>query len=383
MKRTMIVLAAMTFACASYALDLNFDLESDMVYGSYIKNDLLNLLPQQSTPTALTAFEQIRVKAKQGMDGVKMVFDGRFYVRPGTETMDYVIDNAYFSVDNPNGLVLYAGKQRIKWGTGYTFNPTDRLQPQKNALDPTRYLEGIYAVRGEWSNDFMTPSLIISPGPQNVNQPALENFRFALQLYKLVGTMDVFINSIYQMNKIQTIGSAVSWDEGIAVINAEGAVVRNMDPAENVLRYAGMGGSNDLRFNWLIGVQKQFDADKMVNIEYYRNEWGATNSQFDTLIAEAPHDPGIMNFAMLGIKKDYASATVSYTMDEKVSFSMAAIYGPDDGTTLVYPQVSWVENQNFDFLIGYLQNLTEKGNREGIYILPIYNFVEMRLRIYL
>jgi hypothetical protein len=117
--------------------------------------------------------------------------------------------------------MLYTGKQRIKWGVGFNWNPTDKLQPEKNVLDPTLDLEAFYAIRLEYSNDFITPSFIIAPELNSNVENLTENLRFALQLYKLIGTADIFLNGIYQMKNIQTIGVALSYDLDFFIFNFE------------------------------------------------------------------------------------------------------------------------------------------------------------------
>jgi len=43
------------------------------------------------------------------------------------------------------------GKQRVAWGSGFAWNPTNRLEPPKNALNTTLEQEGALAARLDWA----------------------------------------------------------------------------------------------------------------------------------------------------------------------------------------------------------------------------------------
>ncbi len=395
MKKILIITATVLLSSLALALDYNVDLETDALYYNYIKNQALSeeLSLMQSAPASVPqalqlsqsstqAFEQITLKLNQELSNVKFVFDSRFYISPGVESIGYVIDNAYFSYTN-DSFVLYTGKQRIKWGTGYSWNPTDLLQPTKDLLEPGRYLEGIYALRAEYSNDFITPSLIISPDTQALNTPVAQNYRFALQLYKLIGTADFFLNSIYQYQTLQTIGSAISWDFGPAILNLEGAAVRYINTADNIRTNMGLDNGATIQYNWLAGVQKQITQDTFLYIEYFRNNWGVDNTEYDRMYSMAQTTPSILGLSQLVIKKDYGMMSFSYNWNDKLTLAITGIYGMDDGMALVYPQIIWLENQGFDILLGYLQNCTTSRSGEGQTGIPIYNYLELRLRAYL
>src|SRR5262249_59992108 len=49
------------------------------------------------------------------------------------------------------GLAIKAGKQRIGWGSGFAWNPTNRLEPPKNPLNIGLEQEGVLAARMDWA----------------------------------------------------------------------------------------------------------------------------------------------------------------------------------------------------------------------------------------
>ncbi len=355
----------------TYGYDLNFDLEAQFFYNNYIKNETYNYMASQTTLTAFDAIQKTRIKLMEKIDEIKLNFDARLYFKPDQNRLDYFIDSLYFSFEN-GPFILYAGKQRIKWGTGYTWNPTDKLQSQKNILDPAVDLEGFYALRFEYSNDFITPSFIISPDLKSTERDFGENFKFALQLYKLIGSADFFINWIYQMNYKHILGAAISYDADFLVLNLEGAAIRYMYIPEYYETYAY--STDALDWSYLIGFTKTIESNFFICAEYYYSGWGLNEKEFSKYIE-------LYNTSCFGIKKRYLSLNISWTWDEKIMFSIVTIYGGDDNTILLYPRIEYVENSNFNFEIGFLENITDK-DKESYYSIPVYNITSLKLKAY-
>lgn len=363
------------------AFNFNMDFETDLLYTRYRKNAffLMNNMSNQLSP--VSSFEEIRLKLEKEVEPIHFNINTRFYIRPQTSSVDYVIDNAYFSIMQ-GPFITYVGKQRIKWGVGYAWNPSDLLQPTKDIFDPTRYLEGIYAVRMEYSNDFITPSIIISPEPQNNDDHLSRNIKLACQLYKLVGTADVFLNSIYLDNQFLTLGGAVSWDMGICVLNLEGAGIQYKNKNLNILRALDQEDSKKIKFNYLAGLAKSMGSEFFLTLEYYRNEWGLTNPQFNQLWNTMIQNPENVHFIFYGMKKDYMSFDLSYTWQETMTFDIATLLGLNDNSLVVYPRITYLVNSNFDVTLGVFENLSKQQNGEGYEVIPIIDSVELRIKAY-
>ncbi len=372
MKKSFFILFFFFIFFYSYSQDINFDLESQFFYYNYIKNETFEFISQNTTLTAFDAQEKIRIKYKNISDQIKFVLDIRSYLKPEKEEINYIVDSAYFSFEN-GPFILYAGKQRIKWGVGYTWNPSDRLQPQKDILNPAEDLEGFYALRLEYSNDFLTPSLIISSEPKSYDKDFLENIRFALQLYKLIGTVDFFINGIYQMNNIQTIGASFSWDVNLFILNLESAALRFMEPSLWNTRKAGIDGDK-IDYSYLLGINKNIDLSTFITLEYYYNGWGFDNTEYNDYIDIAK----ILEF---GNKKNYFLFIFSYTWEEKITSSLTFIWGADDSSFLLYPEIQYVENSVFNVELGFIENITDK-NKETYYAIPLFNNLILKLKAY-
>ncbi len=364
MKKFLLIATILMSATITYAMDINVDSVTDVSYANFIKS-----LPyfHPGTLKAVNSYEKIRLKAKQAMEQVTLNFDGRFYLYPDTTSLDYNIDSAYVTIAN-GPFVVYAGKQRIKWGTGYFWNPSDNLQPAKNLFRTTEDLEGVFALRAEYSSDIVTSSLIILPTGAFGYGGIYGSFDGAVQLYKMIGTCDVYANYIYKPGA-QSFGAAISWDAGFAVVNAE----YDMKQVEAGTHY--VFGDRDYSDSYSIGLSKMISDELSAVIEFYRNNNGSGNDTFETQIRT-------LGFAHGLSKVDYLAYTVNYVLDQKFGFGITGLHGLDDGTTLIFPSVSYVENQNYDIQLALLENLTRVGINEGTYSFNIYNTVELRINAY-
>jgi hypothetical protein len=82
----------------------------------------------------------------------RAVFRGYVEEEWGTsgEGTDFLVRQGYVQYWWGEKLGVRAGKQRVAWGSGFAWNPTNRLEPPKNALNTTLEQEGALAARVDW-----------------------------------------------------------------------------------------------------------------------------------------------------------------------------------------------------------------------------------------
>lgn len=89
------------------------------------------------------------LSAKQSLGSARLVFRG--YVERslgGTGNATRVrARQAYAQYGFGSGLQLRFGKQRIAWGSGFAWNPTNRLEPPRNPVNTGLEQEGAWAAR--------------------------------------------------------------------------------------------------------------------------------------------------------------------------------------------------------------------------------------------
>lgn len=65
------------------------------------------------------------------------------------ESLSLTVNEFYSDLNFGDLLYLRLGKQRLSWGAGYVFNPSDPVNPPKNPTDQRAILEGVPALKAE------------------------------------------------------------------------------------------------------------------------------------------------------------------------------------------------------------------------------------------
>jgi hypothetical protein len=107
------------------------------------------------------------------------------------DTLSFDVNQVYADLNFGDLLYLRAGKQRLKWGAGWVFNPSDPVNPPK---DPTRALqtnEGVPALKAELITSVLSLAAFgtVFERPQEfgiggkISSSALEGSDFSLSAY--------------------------------------------------------------------------------------------------------------------------------------------------------------------------------------------------------
>ncbi len=65
------------------------------------------------------------------------------------ESLAFTVNELYADLNFGDLLYLRLGKQRLSWGAGYVFNPSDPVNPPKNPTDQRAILDGVPALKAE------------------------------------------------------------------------------------------------------------------------------------------------------------------------------------------------------------------------------------------
>ena len=106
-----------------------------------------------SASTTYPGLGRLAVGWRETHGSFRAVFRGyveRTWGTQGDET-DWVVRQGYLQYWWGEKVGLRVGKQRIAWGSGFAWNPTNRLEPPKNALNTTLEQEGALAARLDWA----------------------------------------------------------------------------------------------------------------------------------------------------------------------------------------------------------------------------------------
>lgn len=324
---------------------------------------------------------------------------------------DWTLDQAYAYVDFSDKFSVTGGKQRIRWGTGMTFTPTDRWQPAANTLDPTRYLEGTYLFKADLFLPIASLTAVYTPSREHVEYRVDPDHVVGLRLYKLIGTLDIYLSatrSIYSRrgsingrtsnyDEYETnYGAAFSWDSGPAVIYGEAS---HLKLTSGTIRHLLVPDVNTWQQRFVLGTSKQFNSSSSGYIEAYYNGWGLSHSDYKRLnkilgqlqgfygpyIENTPFADFVDQVMQLGsparsLHQWYIALNGTYIYKETWGVTGNVIYEPVDNSCFVYPLLTYRGVENMDFMLGYS---TVFGSSDGEKaLMPAIHAVDFRFIVY-
>ncbi len=231
---------------------------------------------------------------------------------------------AWIGLEDERGVVR-AGRQRIAWGSGKLWNPTDVLNPYDPTTverDERRGVDALYARKGVGS--LGQAELAWAPGDYWVDHALLargranwEGWDAALMGGKIPGSTASFV---------------VGGDFAGALFEgtAHGEVAW-FDPATRTPYWkAGLGYdynfASDTKWSWLKDAAFVFEL-------YHAGNGKVDPRRYDYAALRAGKEQGVA--------QNYFGATFSKDLHTLLKLECAAIVNADDGSTLAYPSLSW------------------------------------------
>ncbi|MBI4985367.1 MAG: hypothetical protein HZC24_08500 [Rhodocyclales bacterium] len=205
-------------------------------------------------------------------------------------------DEAYASFKPDPGFTLDIGKQALKWGKGYAWNPVGFVERSKDPNDVELAREGYTMVAADFIRNFdgdlktlaFTP-LLLPVGTQtnrDFGQP--NHVNLAAKLYLLYRDTDIDFTWLGNGSRSSRFGVDFSRNLGSALeIHGEWARLRDVETRR--IDAAGNIGSTTRRVDSaLLGLRYQTENDTTWIAEVYRNGSGYTQSEltdFHRLVA--------------------------------------------------------------------------------------------------
>lgn len=240
-------------------------------------------------------------------------------------TLDQRLFRATVAWSTPRAVVT-VGRQRVAWGTGFVWTPTDVLHPLEPAAierDEKRGVDAIQIVLPDGS--FGAAELVFAPGR------SAGAHRFAGRVRGHVGEYDVTAMG-GRFGREWVVGGDFAGYVGTAGFRGEAAVTRtasgrwtlrataNVDhmPAESVYGF----------------IELHFNGPGEHDVAQY--EWGAM-AQGD----------------LVNVGRWYAASAIAWTVTPLVSVSGYVVHNLGDGSSLLGPIVTWSAAENLDASAGY------------------------------
>jgi hypothetical protein len=252
------------------------------------------------------------------------------------------LDRAYLDYTPNETLSIRAGLQRLAWGTGYAWNPTDILDEPRNAFTDADNPEGIMALRTDLALGPVTGQFFVTPGDDwNGSGKAL---RFKMS----PGGLDLTAGWVKPKEAPTAfIGDfAYSWSgvglHGEALYQTEG----NWQTGDGKV------------LNYLLGCDYTFPGGYYVALEYYHNDLAF--GKVSDLIGYAIGHPGFGQDDLLGLANNGGVLQNHYflrftkTIATNLNTEIMLVYGPDDDSLETQPKLEYTWGNNLTIFARYL-----------------------------
>ncbi len=243
-------------------------------------------------------------------------------------TASHYIDRLYFDHDFSFGK-LVLGRQRISWGTGRVWNPTDIFNPINPANFGKIEKDGSDAASLKFDLGQLTNlQLVYNAEYHFTSSDYAARFRTNVLGY------DFSVMSGFADKRFVS-GGDFAGDIGGAGIRGEALV------SSDALYRTGYF------IKWILGADYQF-TDKLYGMfEYYHNGQGALNKMNYDLA-------GLSNGTLLNLAKDYLVAAGTYQVHPLVSISISSNSNFNDGSGYLAGTVGYSASDNSSLTLGTL-----------------------------
>ena len=303
--------------------------------------------------------EQLTVKARLGFQDESLAESGL--------NSELTFDRAYFDYTPGAMFSLRAGKQRLAWGTGYAWNPTDILDQPRNAFTDVDNPAGVMALRGDLNFGPVTGQLF-STWDDDWN-----NTGKAVRLKTSPGGVDL------TAGWVQPEAGDPAWIAdfaySVAGIGLHGEVLYL---AEGNWQTGG-GKVN----NYLFGLDYNFPGGYYLALEYYHNDLAF--SQVSDLVTYAMAHPDFGQDDLLGLVNNGGVLQNHYflrftkTIVNNLNSEIMLVYGPADQSLEAQPKLEYTWKDNLMIFAKYL--LVKGDGQAEANLLPLSDRLDLGLKV--
>ena len=223
--------------------------------------------------------------------------------------LNHFIDRLYFKQNFKAGNIIL-GRQRISWGTGRTWNPTDLFNPNNPANFSKIEKDGADAVSlNYYFGSFTDLNIVFNPNEK------ISNSNFAARFRTNVGEYDFSIMSGRFDKRI------------VAGLDIVGNLFESGVRGEGIISFDENNSSNNF-IKFILGIDYQFTAELYALIEYHFNGQGKTDKQnYDV--------QKLASGEILNLNKNYLNVSGNYQLSPLLSFGLSNIFNLNDGSGII------------------------------------------------
>lgn len=243
-------------------------------------------------------------------------------------TLSHYVDRLYFDQDFSFGS-LTIGRQRISWGTGRVWNPTDIFNPINPANFGKIEKDGADAASMKFYLGQLTDLQLVYNAEYHFKYSD-----YAARFHTNILEYDFSLMSGY-VDKRLVNGGDFAGDIGGAGIRGEALI------SSDIINNTGYF------IKWILGADYQF-TDKLYGLlEYYHNGQGSLNrNNYDFIALEQG--------TILNLAKDYLVVSGTYQLTPLVTLSLSSNSNFNDGSGYAAATVAYSASDNTSLTLGSL-----------------------------
>jgi hypothetical protein len=302
---------------------------------------------------------------KESRGSLRLVFRGfvEKRLREGADA-EWVAREAYAQYGFGDGLSVRIGKQRVSWGSGFAWNPTSRLEPPTNPLNPSLEQQGALAVRTDWIPNAWAGVILVAAE----SEAAVSDLPFEAPTARVRRTAAVRTRLLVRDTDVAVVFSGGRGQRtllGLDVGRTFGALSAHAE-ATTYLGAELPPARDDQRFSRLVAGVLWTRDQTSLSAEYFWNGEGYTEDELDVYLAELDGayrasinvflPPAIREAARerylglaavpytggLGLRRHYLhGAWTRGTSSGRWTGALRAVVGLSDGGTALTPGLTW------------------------------------------
>ncbi len=304
-----------------------------------------------------------------------------------TSSGTFSLDRGYIDFTPNDLLSLRIGKQRLAWGTGYAWNPTDILDLPRTAFTAADDPEGVVAFRGDLALGPVTGQVFLVPSTDTRSD--WEKSGRAVRFKASPAGVDLTAGWV----KHGTDPAAVTGDFAYSLsgVGLHGEVLYQSEGNPRADK-----ATKDV-LNYLVGADYNFPGGYYLAVEYYHNDTAFKDvpellgylEQVKTAYIASGNVadyPAFMQEYLAGLisdggaTRDHIFVRGSRTFKEKYTAELMAVYNPTDGSVEAQPRLEYAWGQNTTlFAQGLLVNAGKKEAEANL--IPLRNRVEVGMKV--
>lgn len=336
-------------------------------------------------------------------EDLRVVVRGYVQRRLGASAQtDWKARQAYVQWSSGDVATVRVGRQRIAWGSGLAWNPTNRVETPRNPLNVSLEQQGTPAVRVDVV-PFPWAGLILVAARSEIESADLpfavrapRRRTAAVRARFLVRDTDLAVVLSGGAGQRSLVGFDVGRSVGEVALHAEAAAYRGaeMPPARDDQRFLRVAAG----LLWSRGEHLTLTAEYFYNGEGYpdarREEWlaglrASAAAAFDPSLPEPVRQSASARYAALaavpfagglGLGRHYLHAGWSSRVREgRWTMSLRALLGLTDGGVALTPGAQWSPGSGLDV---ELDAVTLLGPRASEFRLaPLRTALQARLKV--